>query len=135
MLGQGPVADEARNFREAYLQSQAAVRKKLTQMLAEVGTVKKPGDIDAIVERASTMAVLFGTQKARLEMCLPSTGQSPSEVGYEVTACNESDVANVKNTVVQFGVSPGLRKWGNARGGSLETMNRLVPAIVYARPA
>lgn len=108
-------------------------------LLKRIFPASKDDDVHQIVKMSATLALLFGTQKARFEVHLPSKNDKLASLGYDFKPCNEDtdekSVDRSQDMSIIFGVRPGLRRWGNARGAALETVTQLSPASVYVQPS
>ncbi|KAF2095054.1 hypothetical protein NA57DRAFT_79543 [Rhizodiscina lignyota] len=107
------------------------VLRKLITAFGKVSSDNKQDDMQVIAEKARSLALLFGTQRARLELYLPQPNQRFGNGDPAIENCNDSMPHSSSGGVVLFGVSPGLRKQGDARGGSLDRIDDLQPAMVY----
>jgi hypothetical protein len=112
---------------ESYNKNLAALRTKLEQTLSSVGsrvTSDDRAEIADIVEYAANLALDCISQKARL-----FTFAIKENDGIRTYSRNEIEDRNLKNQndddteniegVVELYLSPGLRRLGDGRGGSL----------------
>ncbi|KAF4631948.1 hypothetical protein G7Y89_g6188 [Cudoniella acicularis] len=117
---------------ESHSNQLSEVTQTLMDTISKVTTKSKTNEIEAVVSRASALAIDLSIQRSRMQLyapppdeVLPARGQDT----YEILNA-EADVGGGK---VQFAVMPGLKKTGDAKGGFLETTTVLRPAAVYLR--
>lgn len=111
---------------QAFKQCQESAIRKIAEAFACVSADNRADEIRNIVEKASSMSLNFGAQKARIILYFPQRD--------EILAGSADSVGSVNGgTFVCFGVSPGIKKYGNIRGLSMEQVSYILDAKAYGK--
>jgi hypothetical protein len=108
-------------------------RRGLEQRLKPIGyqPEQHEEDINYIITSAQKLAKTLSIQKARLRLFVPEVGErfSAKVYNYKLESANKHG-EDLESGEVSFVVVPGLRKWGDGDGRSLETFNDQIAAKV-----
>jgi hypothetical protein len=108
------------------------VRDAIAGVLAKVSSEDKTNEIRKIVDKSCSLALDFGIQRCRIQLFAPCENKMIS-LGFTsdtVIDLNESN-KSASGGVVLLVVKPGLRKSGDGRVGSLDTIKTLWASEVY----
>ncbi|KAH8676466.1 hypothetical protein BGZ60DRAFT_428983 [Tricladium varicosporioides] len=90
--------------------------------------------VEHIVDRANSLALKFSIQRCRLQLFIMNSGDSIStSVAEMYDVLNPMDIENAVGGMVALAVMPGLKKTGDAKGGSLNKVSVIRPAAVYLK--
>ena len=130
--------DEADEEKATALSSHQIVKGRtcdaLSDVLSRVGRTDRGDDIQIIVDQACAMVQVFGTQRCRVQLVFVEPGKLVKVKGSSPIA-NENDDLEEEEGEVNLVIAPGLRKWGDGQGGSLDQKRDVCPVRVYLRAA
>lgn len=86
-----------------------------------------------IVDKAIHLAQQMFLQQCRFQVVFPSPGDDYCAGATPGMSCVPEN-ENLSAGVVRFIVRPGLAKWGDAHGKSLDERLDLVPSLVFVEP-
>jgi hypothetical protein len=112
------------------------VARSLSEALSQISFQDRQADIRTIVDKACSLALDFGMQQCRIHVFAARPNDTVSNLATEsYKAANGEDNSDRTTGIIQFVVSPGLRKTGDGRGGSmdLEQSTVLCPAALYLK--
>jgi len=123
-------------LRASYEANLKEVRDAIASVLAKASSEDRTNEIRKIVEKSCSLALDFGIQRCRIQLFVPSDNEmiswgSPLDAFIDLNKSNKGTTGGMVLLVVK----PGLRKWGDAQGGSLDTITTLCPSEVYLERA
>jgi hypothetical protein len=109
-------------------------KQYLEQMLERIGhhPEQHEDELNYIIASVQKLAKTLSTQKARLRLFVPAIGERYSTkkvYNYKLEPANRHG-DELESGNVLFVVVPGLRKWGDGNGHSLETFKDGIAAKV-----
>jgi hypothetical protein len=128
-----PAASEIQKSRERNV---LKVAGSLSEALSRISFQDRQTEIRTIVDQACSLALDFGMQQCRIHVFAARPNDTVSNMATEsYKAANGEDNSDRTTRVIQFVVSPGLRKTGDGSGGSLdlEQSTVLCPAALYLK--
>ena|SRR2546423_612804 len=119
-------------IRKSYERNTAKILQSLSEVVLRVSSQDRQADLRKILDQARYLALDCGEQRCRLEFFAPSVKQKISMQNTKTYKdMNGDNNPSLAEGIVQLVVSPGLRRTGDGRGGSLDEVSDLCPAAVY----
>ncbi|KAL5391242.1 hypothetical protein PMIN06_009770 [Paraphaeosphaeria minitans] len=108
------------------------VKEIIEGHLIRVSPGKTFSRVDAIVDKAFSLALHIFLQRCRIQVVYPEIGDTYDKEQPHLDSIAES--IEVDNGRVALIASPGLAKWGDGEGKHLDQRLDLVPAMVLVKP-
>ncbi|ORY03854.1 hypothetical protein BCR34DRAFT_667306 [Clohesyomyces aquaticus] len=91
--------------------------------------------IDSVITASQLLALKIGRGIPRVEFAFPQAGTLTVDIEFHGPSPRYEASGGSSNTTgsVAFTVSPGLRKWGNQRGGFLDEALHIAPPVVHIK--
>jgi hypothetical protein len=135
MVGTEAITSRATKKKNIELENSIKIQRdwiadRITKPLRRLSVRVDSSTLTAIIDKAFALALKMFRQQCRFQVVFPKIGDRYIEGATpNLTSVPESD--DVECGRVGFIVKPGLAKWGDAHGKSLEKRLDLVPSLVF----